>query len=91
MFEELTAQLDEMDIAYDENTETGVLTIDIADVDKVTLIDIINLLNNSGETFDITESEITVQGTPTVEEENPSEEESTDYMGEALSQMGNEY
>ena len=91
MFEELTAQLDEMGIAYDENTETGVLTIDIADVDKVTLIDVINLLNNSGETFDITESEITVQGTPTVEDETSSEGESTDYMGEALSQMGNEY
>lgn len=91
MFEDLITQLDEMGVAYDENTETGVLTIDIADVDKVTLIDIINLLNNSGETFDINESEITVQGTPTVEEEAP-EEESTDYMGEALSQMGsNEY
>lgn len=86
MFEDIIAQLDELGVAYEEDTETGTLTINIADVDKMALIDIINVLNNSGSVFDIDQDAITVQGGEVSEDVNV--DENADYMDEALAQMG---
>lgn len=88
MFEDLIMQLDELGVTYTEDYDTGVLTIDIADVDKTVLIDVISALTSGAYTFDITEATITVEG-GTVSEE-PVEEETFDedaYLDDALAQM----
>ena len=83
MFEELIVQLDELGVAYTEDYDTGMLTVDIADVDKAVLIDIISALTTAGYTFDITESTITVEGGAA-----PVDEFDEDaYLDEALTQM----
>lgn len=86
MFEDLIAQLDEMGVPYNEDYEAGTLTIDISNIDKADLVDVIIMLNNSGETFDISESSIVVQGGEATEIQ-PETEETPDYMNEALGQL----
>lgn len=85
MFEELIIQLDELGVSYTEDVETGTITIDIADIDKVALIDVIIYLNDAGYTFDINESSITVEGTATPTEEETYDEEA--YLDDAFAQM----
>lgn len=85
MFEDLIAQLDEMGVPYTEGEND--LTIDISGVDKADLVDIIIMLNNSGETFDITEDSITVTSSEPVETTEGEEAESPNYMEEALGQL----
>lgn len=91
MFEDLITQLDDLGVTYTEDYEGGVLDINIADIDKDTLISVISAVNDSGYTFSITETNISVESgeiaEPTGEEELPEEgmgEE--DYMGSALEQ-----
>lgn len=87
MFEELIVQLDELGVTYTEDYDAGTLTIDIADVDKSVLVDIIVALNNGGHMFDITESSITVEGgSAPVEEEEPAYDEEA-YLDDALATM----
>lgn len=62
MFEDLIVQLDELGVSYTEDYDAGTLTIDIADVDKSILIDVIMMLNDAGSMFNITETSITVEG-----------------------------
>ena len=62
MFEDLIVQLDELGVTYTEDYDAGTLTIDIADVDKSILIDVIMMLNDAGSMFNITETSITVEG-----------------------------
>jgi hypothetical protein len=84
MFEDLIVQLDEFGVTYTEDYETGVLTIDIASVDKSVLIEIIMTLNNGGYMFTIDESTITVEGgaaEDTYTEESYDEEA---YLDDAL-------
>ena len=83
MFEDLIIQLDEYGVPYTEDVD--VLTIDIADVEKSVLVDIIIALTEGGYTFDITETSITVESSATpVEEEEYSE---VAYLDDALAQM----
>lgn len=84
MFEELIVQLDELGVAYTEDYDTGMLTVDIADVDKAVLIDIISALTSGGYTFDITETTITVEGGAAPVDEEFDEDA---YLDEALTQM----
>lgn len=87
MFEELIVQLDELGVTYTEDYDAGTLTIDIADADKLLLIDIIMVLNDSGYMFDINESSVIVEG-GTVEE--PAEDTSYDeeaYLDDAFATM----
>ena len=89
MFESLIETLDSLGVEYTEDYDNGTLDIDIADIDKDTLVSIISSLNDSGFTFSITDSNITVEGgeaaTAPAEETGAGEE---DYMGTALSQYG---
>lgn len=86
MFEDLILQLDELGVPYTEDYDTGVLTIDIADIDKAILVDVIVALNDGGHMFDITESTITVEGgTTPVEETDTYDEEA--YLDDALTTM----
>ena len=84
MFEDLIANLEEMGVTYTEDYEAGILTIDIADVDKLVLIDIINELNAGGYAFDIDETAITVSGGATETTEETYDEEA--YLDDALTQ-----
>lgn len=88
MFEELITQLDEMGVAYTEDYEAGVITIDIADIDKAQLIEVINVLNGYDMPFTIDDTSITVSVTEMPEEvvEEPVDE--TDYTDEALNSLG---
>ena len=88
MFEDLIVQLDELGVTYTEDYDAGTLTIDIADVDKSILIDVIMMLNDGGYMFDITESTITVEGGVATEE--PAEDTSYDeeaYLDDAFATM----
>jgi hypothetical protein len=88
MFEDLIVQLDELGVTYTEDYDAGTLTIDIADVDKSILIDVIMMLNDGGYMFDITESTITVEGGVAAEE--PAEDTSFDeeaYLDDAFAAM----
>lgn len=87
MFEDLIVQLDELGVTYSEDYDVGTLTVDIADVDKLVLIDIITMLNDGGYTFSITESTITVEGgvEPVEDTEESYDEEA--YLDDALAQM----
>ena len=86
MFEELITQLDELGVTYTEDYDTGVLTIDIADVDKTVLIDIITALNNA-YTFDITESTITVESGEAIPVEDEEAYDEDAYLDDAFAQM----
>lgn len=85
MFEDLILQLDDMGISYSEDYDLGTLTIDIADVEKSVLIDVIIALNNGGYMFTITETSITVEGGAAVPEEDTYSEDA--YLDDALAQM----
>lgn len=84
MFEDLIVQLDELGVTYTEDYELGTLTIDIADIDKALLIDVIAILQ--GYTFDITESTITVEGGEVTETETEAYDEDA-YLDDAFAQM----
>lgn len=73
MFEDIITQLDDMGVPYEEDMDTGELVIDISDIDKIQLVDIINLID--GFDYSIDENSIVlVGGEPT----DMSEEESAD-------------
>lgn len=87
MFEELIVQLDELGVTYSEDYDAGTLTVDIADVDKAVLVDIIVALNNGGYIFDITESTITVEGGAAPAEEDTESYDEEAYLDDALATM----
>lgn len=86
MFEELIAQLDQMGVTYQENMEDGSLTVNVADIDKVTLISVIQLANDSGLEFMVDEASLTIYGGEPVMEE-PLEEEPMDAQAAALEEF----
>lgn len=88
MFEDLIVQLDELGVTYSEDYDAGTLTVDIADVDKLVLIDIITMLNDGGYAFSITESTITVEGgVEPVEEPTEESYDEEAYLDDALATM----
>lgn len=84
MFEEIIATLDELGVVYNEDYDAGTLTIEIADIDKETLVEVIRALNDAGETYDISDTTITLQSTEATEP--VEEEEESNYMEDALNQ-----
>lgn len=86
MFEEIITQLDGLGVQYTEDYEAGTLTIPVADMDKVQLIEVINILNNSGAPFSIDDINIVVSGTPSEVpmEEGPESDIMDDAMNQAL-------
>lgn len=89
MFEELITQLDDMGVTYTEDYEAGVITVDIADIDKAQLIEVINVLNGYDMPFTIDDTSITVSGMELPEEEMVEEPvDETDYTDEALNSLG---
>lgn len=83
MFEEIIAQLDSIGVEYTEDYDTGTLTIDVATMDKVTLINVINIVTSFNLPFTVDESTLVVTGMGEVE---PTEEEDTVDMDAAMNQ-----
>lgn len=83
MFEDLIAQLDSIGVEYTEDYDTGTLTIDVETMDKVTLINVINIVTSFNLPFTVDESTLVVTGMGEVE---PTEEEDTVDMDAAMNQ-----
>jgi len=86
MFEDMINQLDAIGVTPMEDMEAGTLSVAVADIDKVTLIEVIRMLNDSGMEFTIDESMIIVQGTPMMMEEEEAPMEDDDMQAMALDQ-----
>lgn len=84
MFEDLIAQLDSIGVEYTEDYDTGTLTIDVATMDKVTLINVINIVTSFNLPFTVDESTLVVTGMGEVEP--MAEEEDTVDMDAAMNQ-----
>lgn len=90
MFEDIIAVLDSAGVEYNEDYEAGTLTVDVANLDKDTLIEVISTVQASGLDFTIDATSLVVQGEPTTEsteEEGLSPEEGTEaaldeYLGQ---------
>ncbi len=82
MFEDLITQLDGMGVEYTEDYEAGTLTVDVGTMDKVQLISVIQLINDSMLPFTIDENSLVITGgeMPSEEpmEETPAEETSAE-------------
>lgn len=82
MFEDLITQLDGMGVEYTEDYEAGTLTVDVGTMDKVQLISVIQLINDSMLPFTIDENSLVITGgeMPSEEpmEEMPAEETSAE-------------
>jgi predicted transcriptional regulator len=50
MFEEIITALQEMNIGYEEMPEQGMLSIEVGEMDKMQLIEVLNMLNTMGMT-----------------------------------------
>lgn len=86
MFEDIIAQLDSIGVEYTEDYDTGTLTIDVATMDKVTLINVINIVTSFNLPFTVDESTLVVTGMGEVEPTEPTEEEDTVDMDAAMNQ-----
>ena len=82
MFEDIT-QLDSIGVEYTEDYDAGTLTIDVETMDKVTLINVINIVTSFNLPFTVDESILVVTGMGEVE---PMEEEDTVDMDAAMNQ-----
>lgn len=60
MIEDVIALLNQLGVDYDEDYETELLTISIADVDKAGVVEIISALLANELEFDISDTDITV-------------------------------
>lgn len=80
MFEDLITQLDGMGVEYTEDYEAGTLTIDVGTMDKVQLISVIQLINDSMLPFTIDENSLVITGG-----EMPSEEPMEEMPAEEIS------
>jgi len=82
MFEDLITQLDGMGVEYTEDYEAGTLTVDVGTMDKIQLISVIQLINDSMLPFTIDENSLVITGgeMPSEEpmEETPAEETSAE-------------
>lgn len=87
MFEDVITTLDSLGVEYEEDYDNGTLSINIADVDKSTLVEIINSL--MGMDYTIDDSSITVNGGEVLPEE-PSEDAEAAALDEAASGMSME-
>jgi hypothetical protein len=98
MFEEIITALQEMNIGYEEMPEQGMLSIEVGEMDKMQLIEVLNMLNTMGMTVSqLDEATMMVAAgaeQPMEPEVAPVEEENTEEdaaqmaaLDEALSGM----
>lgn len=86
--EDLLLELDNLGVVYTEDPEMGTVTVDIADVDKTVLIDLIIMLNNNGYTFDLSDTAVTISvGAYDYAEEEEAAYDEDAYIDDALAMM----
>lgn len=87
MFEDLITQLDSLGVEYIEDYDAGTLTVPVDNMDKIQLIEVINIVNNSGMMFNIDDASLVISGGEITEEpvEDVADEDIMDAaMNEAL-------
>jgi len=87
MFEDLITQLDSLGVEYIEDYDAGTLTVPVDNMDKIQLIEVINIVNNSGMMFNIDDASLVISGGELTEEpvEDVADEDMVDAaMNEAL-------
>lgn len=80
MFEEIISALQGMDIGYEEMPDQGMLSVEVGQMDKMQLIEVLNMVNSMGMTVtELTDTSMVVSAgaTPTPEPQ-PVEEEGTE-------------
>ena len=79
MLEDVIVQLDQMGVEYTEDYNDGTdgytLTVAVSSLDKVQLIDVINLANESGLEFTVDEASLVIVGENAPAEPGPVEEQ----------------
>jgi hypothetical protein len=86
MFEEIISALEGMGIGFEEMPDQGMLSIQVGEMDKMQLIEVLNMVNSMGMTVtELTETNMTLtSGEAPAPELEPIEEEDTE---EDLDQM----
>jgi hypothetical protein len=96
MFEEIISALEGMGVGFEEMPEQGMLSVEVGDMDKMQLIELLNMVNSMGmEVTQLDETAMTISSGAAMPEEpvlEPVEEEDTDEdqmaaLDEAISGM----
>jgi hypothetical protein len=80
MFEEIISALQGMNIGFEEMEDQGMLSVEVGEMDKMQLIEVLNMVNSMGMTVtELTESSMTISaGATTAPEPEPIQEEDTE-------------
>lgn len=90
MFEEIISALQGMDVGFEEMPEEGMLQINVNELNKMQLIEVLNMIYSMGMTVDqLTETSMNVSGgmtdtTMDLAEAAPAEEPAADAQQSAL-------
>lgn len=90
MYEEIISELENLGLSYTDN-EDGTIVVDIAELDKVDIVNAVSMLNANMINYDISEDTITIYVEPDAPEE-PEMDEDEDVLGgmteDALGDLG---
>lgn len=90
MYEEIINEIEAMGLDYVDN-EDGTITVNIAELDKVDIVNAVSMLNDNMVEYDISEDSITIYVEPVTPEE-PEMDEDEDVLGgmtdDALGDLG---
>ena len=94
MFEEIINALQGMDVGFEEMPEQGMLSVEVGQMDKMQLIEVLNMVNSMGMTVtELTDTSMMISSGATpeaapVQEENTQEDAAQQAaLDEALSGM----
>jgi hypothetical protein len=89
MFEEIISALEGMGIGYEEMPDQGMLSIQVGEMDKMQLIEVLNMVNSMGMTVtELTETNMTLSSgeEPDLDLE-PVEEDNTDEDADQMAAL----
>ena len=96
MFEEIISALQGMDIGYEEMPEQGMLSVEVGQMDKMQLIEVLNMVNSMGMTVtELTDTTMVVSAgmtpeptvEPVAEEDTAEDADQMAALDEAISGM----
>jgi hypothetical protein len=96
MFEEIISALQGMDIGYEEMPEQGMLSVEVGQMDKMQLIEVLNMVNSMGMTVtELTDTAMVVSSgmasepsvEPVAEEDTAEDADQMAALDEAMSGM----
>jgi hypothetical protein len=90
MFEEILSKLDGMGVQYQEDPESGSVTIDVTALDKTQLLEVVIMANGSGFPFTLDDTTLVISLGPTSSTPSPMEapmEPEGDYQAMAMDEM----